>query len=166
MKTLKELFLSISLTLLVVSGAEANSHTDSLEVKPVTIKENIFAAIHSIDYTSINVLLAEGMNVNIVNQEGDSPLMVAAKVGNLRILDIILSHNPDINARNQEGKTALMIAAESGQSQVVEKLLAHKADPTLKDNSDNTALKLASTYGHYTVAEYIDEMRTQATLAK
>lgn len=159
MKTIKELFLCISLTLLAVSGVEANSNTD-------TIKENIFTAIRSIDYTSINVLLSEGMDIDITNQQGDSPLIVAAKVGNIRILDIILSHNPDINVRNEEGKTALMIAAETGQSHVVQKLLSHNADASLKDDNDHTALALASTYGHKNVIGFIKKMRTQSTLAK
>lgn len=164
MKIFKELFLCISLTLLAVSGVEANSNTDT--IKADTIEQNIFKAIRSIDYTSINILLSEGMDINTTNQQGNSPLIVAAKVGNLRILNIILSHNPDINARNDEGKTALMIAAETGQSQVVEKLLAHNADPSLKDNNDNTALTLASTYGHNTVVGYIKDVRTQTTFAK
>lgn len=165
MKIFKGLFLCISLTFLAVSGAEANSNINIIKVD-TTIEENIFKAIRSIDYTSINVLLSEGMDVNATNQQGDSPLIIAAKVGNLRILNIILSHNPDVDARNDEGKTALMIAAETGQSQVVEKLLAHNADPSLKDNNDNTALTLASTYGHNAVVDYINDVRTQTTFAK
>ena len=159
MKTFKGLFLFLGLTLIAFTGTEANSDS-------TIIKKNIFAAIYNIDYTSINILLSEGTDINQTNRNGDTPLMIAAKIGNLRILDIILSHNPDINKYNKAGKTALIIAAESGQLNVVEKLLAHNADVSLKDSNDYTALTLASKYGHKKVVDYLKNMRTQPTLAK
>jgi ankyrin repeat protein len=159
MKFTKGLLLTISLIFAISTVVKANSPHK-------TIEENIFAAIKNIDYVSINVLLSDGTDVDTVDQEGNTPLMVAAKVGNLRILDIIFSHNPEVNAQNNNGSTALMIAAQTGQLQVVKKLVENGAEAALRDNNDNTALTLASKFGHDKIVSYLKTLRTQGTLAK
>lgn len=159
MKPIKGLLLILSISLTAITGIKANSHTD-------TIKDNIFTAIRSIDYTSINILLSEGTNIDTVDQQGNTPLMVAAKIGNLRILNIILAHNPDINQQNKKGMTALMIAAKTGQLQVVEKLLAHGADYSIQEKDGNTAIDLASRFGHSQIVTYFKESRIPRGYAK
>lgn len=159
MKLLKGLLLTISIALLTITGINANSTTD-------TIEDDIFTAIRSIDYTSINVLLADGTDVDTVDQKGNTPLMVATEIGNNRILDIILSHNPDINKQNKNRTTALMIAAESGQHLVVEKLIKHGAELSIRDESGNTALTLASKFGHDQLVQSLKRSKKQAPLAK
>lgn len=149
----------ISISLLAISGLEANSNNDK-------IKDDIFSAISTIDYTSINILLAEGTNIDTVDQQGNTPLMLAAKIGNPRIMDIILSHNPDINKQNKIGSTALLVAAETGQLHLVKKLIGHGADVSVRDNNDNTAISLASRFSHNQIVEFLKDMRTQAYQAK
>src|SRR5699024_464078 len=158
MKTMKGLLFCLSAALIFAVSVEANP--------TIKIKQDIFAAIDSIDYISLNILLAEGANIDKTDQNGNTPLMVAAKVGNHRILDIILSHNPNINKHNKGGKTALIIAAETGQLSVVEKLLAHNDETSIKDHDNNTALTLTSKFGHKKIVDLIKDMRTQTTLAK
>lgn len=147
------------ISLLAVTGLKANSNTD-------TIKDDIFTAIRSIDYTSINVLLSDGTDVDTVDQNGNTPLMVASKVGNSRIIDIILSHDPNINKQNKKGRTALMIAAEAGLVDVVKQLTNQGADVSISDNEGNTALTLASKFGHKKIVDFLKNMRMQHTLAK
>jgi len=159
MKTIKGLLLTISISLIAMSVVEANS-------TPKTIKDNIFTAIRSIDYTSINILLSEGMDVDTVNREGNTPLMVASKIGNPRIVDILLAHNPDINLQNKKGSTALMIAARTGQLHIVKKLVTNGADASMRDEDGNTALTLASKFGHDQIVTYFKKLRTHNPLAK
>lgn len=159
MKTIKGLLLTISISLIAMAGVKASS-------TPTTIKDNIFTAIRSIDYTSINVLLSEGTNVDTVDEEGNTPLMIAAKTGNLRIMDILLNHNPNINLQNKNGSTALIMAAKTGQLHVVKKLIRNGADTTMRDGNGNTALTLASKFGHHQVVTFLETIRTQEPLAK
>lgn len=159
MKLLKGLLLTISITLVAITGIKANS-----DLEP--IKDNIFTAIKNIDYTSINILLADGTDVDTVNHQGNTPLMVAANIGNMRILDILFSHNPDVNKQNKKGVTALMIAAESGQYHVARKLVEHGAKISIRDKSGNTALTLASKFGHDQVLQFFKRSKKQAPLAK
>ena len=159
MKSTKGLFLTIAFCLLAFPGLKANSTSN-------VIKDNIFTAIRSIDYVSINVLLSEGTNIDTVNQDGDTPLMVAAGVGNPRIIDIILSHKPDVNLQNKNGETALMIAAKTGQLEIVKKLVIHNATISMSDKNGNTAITLASKFGHNRIVNYLKEMRTQSASLK
>lgn len=146
MKLTKGLLLIIGFSLISMAAMKANPTN--------TIKEDIFAAIRSIDYTSINVLLAEDTNIDTVDRQGNTLLMTAAEMGNPRIVDIILSHNPDMNKTNDKGVTALMIAAKSGQLHIIEKLVKNGADISLRDNQGNTALTLATKYGHQRVVDF------------
>jgi ankyrin repeat protein len=159
MKLIKGLLLIAGISLLGISGVKADPNTDK-------IKDDIFTAISSIDYTSINVLLSDGTNIDTVDQDGNTPLMIASKVGNARILDIILSHNPDVNRQNNKGRTALMIAAEAGLIDVVKELVDHGAEISIKDASDNTAFTLASKYGHDQVVSFFKDLRTAQSFAK
>jgi len=152
MKLTKGLLLIISIITLAFSGVESDSNSH-------TIKDNIFTAIRSIDYTSINVLLSDGTDVDTVDQDGNTPLMVAAHVGNPRIMNIILDHNPDINKQNKNGVTALMIAAETGQFHAVEMLVARGADQTIQNANGNTAVTLASKFGHSQIVTFFKEKR-------
>lgn len=159
MKLTKGLLLIIGISILAISDIKANPNTD-------TIKENIFIAIRSIDYASINVLLSDKTHVDTVDRKGKTPLMAAAKVGNTRIIDIILSHGPNINKQNKKGTTALMIAAKTGQFAVVEKLVNHGARLTIRDQDGNTALTLASKFGHDKIVDFFKRSQRQVPLAK
>lgn len=119
-------------------------------------KGDIFTAIRNIDYISLNIHLSEGTDVDTLTEQGNTPLMVAAEVGNLRIIDIILSHNPSLDKQNFRGETALMIAAKTGQYQVVKKLVLEGADLTVTDQNHDTANTLASRYGHADISDYLE----------
>lgn len=159
MKLTKGLLLIIGISILAISNIKADPNTD-------TIKDNIFTAIRTIDYTSINVLLSDGTDIDTVDRQGNTPLMIAAKVGNTRILDILLSHNPNINKQNKNGTTALMIAAQSGQLPVVKKLVRHGAKLSSHDLDGNSALALASRFGHEEMVDYFKRSQRQVPLAK
>lgn len=149
----------LSMSAVAFTGIE-NDSTSNI------IKDNVFTAIRSVDYTSINVLLNDGTDIDTVDQQGNTPLMIAAKVGNPRILDIILSHEPNINKQNKKGETALMIASEAGLNQFARKLIDHGADPSIKNNQGNTAMSLASKFGHSHIVSLFREVRTPRIFAR
>jgi len=73
-----------------------------------------------------------------------TPLMVAAKAGHLKIVQILLEHKANINTQSPvNGTSALMQAAELGDPQIVRYLLEHGADITLKDKNGQSALAIA-----------------------
>ena len=122
--------------------------TGSVFAKENKVTNDLVEAVKSIDLISLNVLLSEGADIDTVDAEGNTPLMISSKIGNPRMLRIILVHNPDVNAVNNMGETALMIAAENGQYSVVQRLLEEGADVNATNQAGLTAMDLSVRFGH------------------
>ena len=60
---------------------------------------------------------------------GDTPLMLAASQGHVKIVTILLKHKVDVNKQNIRGveKTALILAAEQGSLEIVSALIDNGA---------------------------------------
>ncbi|WP_234567367.1 ankyrin repeat domain-containing protein [Rhodohalobacter sp. 614A] len=162
MKTL----LTITLTLLLSTlSFAASPQVDDLQATESEFTDNLIDAVSNLDLVSLNVLLSEGASVDTVDQDGNTPLMVAAKIGNPRIVRILLAHNPDLNKKNSAGNTALMIASEHGQTFVVEQLLAKGADENAKNAMGFTSLEIAKRNGHAAIVDILKH-KTEASLSR
>src|SRR5690606_13425139 len=68
----------------------------------------------------------------IANHEGERPLMLAARAGDLEAVRLLLEAGADVNAREQwGGQTALMWATAQKQGEVMKFLIANGADVNL-----------------------------------
>ena len=77
----------------------------------------------------IEKLLKAGADPNERGPQGETPLMLAARNGNLDAIKVLLDHNADVNAKEKlRGTTALMWAAEQGIRDAVKLLIDHGAD--------------------------------------
>lgn len=153
--------ITIILTsILAVSLFTANAGAKS-DTTNVVFSESIITAIEDIDIICLNVLLAEGADVNVIDEEGNTPLMLASRIGNPRIVKIILAHNPVLNVKNMNGYTALMIASEQGQTHIVEQLLAKGASVSVRNSSGLTAADLAIRNGHPSTAAVLNNTTEQ-----
>jgi ankyrin repeat protein len=76
----------------------------------------------------VALLLQRGVNVNVRNSRGQTPLHIAAQNGQLDVVRLLLaSQQIDVNARDQQGSTPLHLASEKGHVEVVQLLVAHGA---------------------------------------
>lgn len=125
------------------------------ENSEISVTEDLIQAVQNIDIVSLNVLLADGADIDTVDQQGNTPLMLASSIGNPRMLRIILVHNPDIHARNNNGETALMIAAEHGQLAVVQQLIEQGADIYAKNNHGLSPVEIATRNGHRQISDIL-----------
>lgn len=69
-------------------------------------------------------LLAHGALSNFQDEQGWTPLMVAAEQGNTRVVEILLNVAAKPNLKNQHGATAVQIAKAHGHQETVKVLLA------------------------------------------
>lgn len=118
-----------------------------------------------------------GIDVNVRNKAGETPLMMAALKGQVEIGRILiargaevrsagwtplhyaaagnslpaarlmLQHGAEVDARAPNGRTALMLAAQYGSEDIVEAMLAAGADPAARDRNGTTAADLADLAG-------------------
>ncbi|MGH8856845.1 MAG: ankyrin repeat domain-containing protein [Polaromonas sp.] len=78
-----------------------------------------------------------------VNKTGWTPLHYAASSGHLSIISLLLENSAYIDAESPNGTTPVMMAAMYGTPAAVKLLLQEGADPQLKNQQGLTALQFA-----------------------
>ncbi len=68
------------------------------------------------------LLVSPNVDVNGIDDHGNTPLILAARLGHDEIVTALLIAKADEKIRNDEGKTALMLAAEGGHDETVRAL--------------------------------------------
>ncbi len=78
-----------------------------------------------------------------VNKTGWTPLHYAATTGQLQIIRLLIENHAYIDAESPNGSTPLMLASMYGTPEAVKLLLDEGADPTLKNQQGLTAVQFA-----------------------
>jgi ankyrin repeat protein len=91
----------------------------------------------------VKLLTERGARVEILNGAGMTPLMYAAREGNVERAAYLLRLGADVNHRDARRWTPLRFAAGSGSAQLVHVLLAHGATPNVLDESYRSPLHYA-----------------------
>ncbi|CAI8026334.1 Putative ankyrin repeat protein MM_0045, partial [Geodia barretti] len=104
----------------------------------------VIIAVKRHDPVTLRELVREGSDLNLQNQEGLTPLMIAARRGMADITKILLEgeHIMDIQEKGT-GWSALRFSAERGYSATTEALLKAGANAHLKDKNGDTAVIIA-----------------------
>lgn len=93
----------------------------------------------------VRSLLAQGANVNAIDNNSNTALMLAAKEGNFSICKLLLEKGANVKELNNTGDTALMFAVLKGNFKICELLLKHKINVNAANRAGDTAL-MYSTY--------------------
>lgn len=97
------------------------------------------------DAARVRELLAEGADVNVPDENGDSPLQAAvSRSRNAEVVALLLSAGAEVNASAPATQwTPLLGAAAIGNTETVRLLLDAGANPNQRDNGDQTPLDFA-----------------------
>jgi type II secretory pathway predicted ATPase ExeA len=118
-------------------------------------KADLIAAVENGNRVEVQQLIEEGVQVDGVNESGESALMKAAWAGRSGIITLLLSHEPRINQQSREGWTALFYGVVKGHKLVVASLLAQGAKPDLADQDGRTPLMAAAWNGHAEITKLL-----------
>ena len=88
------------------------------------------------------------------NENGYTPLMLAAYYNKTDIILYLLENKATINATSPYG-TALMAAVFKGHKQAVLLLLQQGADPNIPDENKASALQMSALFNHNDIAKYL-----------
>ena len=72
--------------------------------------------------------LADHIDVNAKDEDGETPLVHAAANGHKEIAGLLIANGADVNTKDDKGMTPLHDAAEEGYKEIVELLIANDAD--------------------------------------
>ncbi|XP_070107339.1 ankyrin repeat and SAM domain-containing protein 6 isoform X3 [Equus przewalskii] len=117
-------------------------------VRPKTDEEkrrpDIFHALKMGNFQLVKEIADEDpTHVNLVNGDGATPLMLAAVMGQLPLVQLLVERRADVDKQDSaHGWTALMQATYHGNKEIVKYLLNQGADVTLRAKNGYTAFDL------------------------
>jgi uncharacterized protein len=113
----------------------------------------LHAAINSGSIDCVELMLARGANVNLVGEEGLTPVMISARLtyrGGVEMTKLLIDRGANVNARASKGSTALMFASwgvadhyQDEYVEVVRLLIKHGAKVNVKNKMGDTPLTIA-----------------------
>ena len=116
------------------------------------------------DNKMLSMLLRQINNIDIVDGEGETALISAAKNGYLLSLNLLLRTKADKNKQDFCGNTALLWASFFGHFFVVAKLITAKVDINLKNVFGYTPLMWAAKQGHSKIVNMLLDAGAQPNL--
>lgn len=125
------------------------AETSEAEVRQLI--NSLMKAIEADDQAGVIKVLSTGFPADFADNDGNTLLMHAAKLGKPNALAALLAGDAKINAMAKNGVTALMLASNAGHVDAVKLLLANQADPNLHGSSVPAAMHLAVINNHVEV---------------
>ena len=101
------------------------------------------------------LLQLETVNIDHINEEGETAVMLACERGHEDIVHSLLSARANVNIQDSNGWTALMIASELNHISIIHMLLQANANSHPKSSDGSNYLMIASYHGNYEVVELL-----------
>jgi len=98
---------------------------------------------------AVKLFLAEGIDINAMNERGQTALIRAAEYQRTEVVTLLLGKRADVNiVGGRYARTALMEAAGAGNCVIIKQLAEKGAEINAKDHESTTPLHFACMYGH------------------
>ncbi|KAF9773853.1 hypothetical protein IL306_008223 [Fusarium sp. DS 682] len=129
-----------------VSSLSASQVEENLK----TLVNDIWEGTTAIHYAAaqpgaaLEVLLPFADNVDLPDNDGSTPLILAAVRGHFRSVQALLKAGATVDAVDPWNQTALFTAVDVGSVDVVRTLLEHGADPNIPSTNGHSPLALAT----------------------
>ncbi|MGH7144308.1 MAG: ankyrin repeat domain-containing protein [Planctomycetota bacterium] len=138
-------------------------HDEEVRRHPETITdpgsgEDFLTAVANY-HTSIalGLLAREPALVNAVNTQGQTGLMIAAKLALPPLVTAILAQHPDLHLTDPDGKTVVHYAVEGNNLDILKAVVAAGADPRTRDKAGQTPEEEAISLARQPMADYLKE---------
>ena len=91
---------------------------------------------------ALDALLKKGINIDVRDFEGTTPLMVESDSGCSKAVKLLISKGADVNAKDGRDWTPLMYACYGGDEDIADYLIGQGADINARNNAGETALDM------------------------
>ncbi|CAG08755.1 unnamed protein product [Tetraodon nigroviridis] len=129
--------------LLLERGADASFHKDGWSVLMACITAS---AQEDRITRCVELLLSRNADPNVADRSQMTCLMLAAKRGHAKVINLLMVFGAEINAQDSYGYTALSIAVQHRRQEAVLKLLQLGADKTIRTNTGKCPADLAAIF--------------------
>lgn len=140
--------------------AVKSSSRDSID-DLVSFRRSIdyFVSDNDFHLNSVRELLAKGVEPNVPDGEGLTPVMHAAALGNILTVQALLSAGANPNSKDMQGRTPLFFAASGGHYGIVETLLDLGVPTHLEDEQGDTPSSMDKRFGHMRIFRLLERRR-------
>ncbi|XP_041109527.1 kinase D-interacting substrate of 220 kDa-like isoform X5 [Polyodon spathula] len=121
------------------------------------VTRSLLSSVEEENMAEIRAFLEKSKEVDERNENGQTPLMLAAEQGNLEIVQELLKKGANINLEDTDNWTALISASKEGHIDVVKELLRNNANLEHRDSGGWTALMWAAYKGRTEVTKMLLE---------
>ena len=90
---------------------------------------DIFEAVRQDNKKQIEAAIGKGVDINIIGQAGQTPLMHAVLTGKLNAVKTLLKLGADTDIGEKDGYTPIHGAAFQGRAEIAKVLIDHGVDP-------------------------------------
>ena len=118
-------------------------------------KQGIFTYIDSDDIQLVKNYINSGYDLNIQDNYGNTPLILAALKNDIEIFKLLLNAGADINKQNKYGNTPLTMATSNNKIEIVKLLLNAGADIDKQNIFGNTPLIAAAYKNNREIVEIL-----------
>src|SRR6058998_3399592 len=118
-------------------------------------REALVEHLRSGDPLIVDLFMAAGMDPDVRDANGVTPLMRFAMEGNGDAVQRLIAKGADVKAKDNTGSTALMAATGYGRTPVVQLLIDNGADVNAQTEDGGTALMQAALNGYPAIAKLL-----------
>ncbi|XP_035508644.1 CARD- and ANK-containing Inflammasome Adaptor Protein [Morone saxatilis] len=106
----------------------------------------LFSAVKQNHSGVATVLIDSGANVNMLDKQGYTPLLLSAELGHTDVFRVLVAKQAKLDATLSDLSSALHLAVHSGSVSIVQTLLEKGIDPNITGHKAQTPLHLAAQY--------------------
>lgn len=108
------------------------------------------------DLAMVKKFVAEGADINCVDNSGRTPLIEASWSGNTEVVKFLIEKGANVDATDNAGYSALMRACEVGHVPIITQLINKNASVNIRGKvRGTTPLMLAAEQGHIKILELL-----------
>ena len=146
-------YLLITIAAVLLAGCSTKLSPKSTTTKTPEI--SIHDAIEKGNSQAVKQHLAAGTKVDVKNDDGWTPLQLAAGEGQKEIAELLIEKNADVNAMTEDGLTALFAAILGAHNEIAELLIEKGADVNARGFLGMTPLNMAADEGQKEIADIL-----------